>query len=100
MNFQPEELVKAGQEGQEGGSSSIAALLGTLSVPAGLFYAQQTMPFNRETNIRQTTSTSDVVSTSLFDNLVKLAEVNPVKRETKKRANNKGMKKKRKTRRV
>ena len=107
MTFTPHELVNHGMTGgsnQQGGDSgSLAALFSNLAVPAGLFYAQQTLPLGESSNVRTAPSKTSVVPASLFDNLAKLAETKPTKptkHETKKRKGKKTNNKQRKTRRV
>lgn len=107
MAFNSHELVidsMTGGANQQGGEpGSLAALFSNLAVPAGLFYAQQTLEIGNDNHGRISPSKTSVVPTSLFDNLTKLAEIKPKKFETKKRKNREGKKstkKQRKTRRV
>ena len=117
MAFKSHELVidsMTGGANQQGGEpGSLAALFSNLAVPAGLFYAQQTLPIGEDNPVRSNASKTSVIPTSLFDTLTKLAETNPEKttksKETKKCKNTQSKdthskdthsKKQRKTRKV
>ena len=86
MAFKSHELVidsMTGGANQQGGEpGSLAALFSNLAVPAGLFYAQQTLPIGQDNPVRSNASKTSVIPTSLFDTLTKLAETKP--KETKK----------------
>lgn len=66
--FTPHEVITP-QNG--GNASSFANVFSSLAVPAGLFYAQQNIPL-KET--RPIASSINVISTTLHDNLLKLAQ--------------------------
>lgn len=74
--FTPHEPI-IGQKG--GGASSFSSVFSDLAVPAGLFLAQQTLPLEpRQTQyIRPNPTSTNVIPSSLYDNLFQLAQHNP-----------------------
>ena len=74
--FTPNELI-TGQK--DGGASSVSSVFSDLTVPAGLFLAQQTLPLESTQTqyIRPNPTSTNVIPSSLYDNLFQLAQHNP-----------------------
>ena len=74
--FLPEEPI-IDQKG--GGASSFSSVFSDLAVPAGLFLAQQTLPLESTQTqyIRPNPTSTNVIPSSLYDNLFQLAQHNP-----------------------
>ena len=68
-----------------GGASSFSSVFSDLAVPAGLFLAQQTLPLESTQTqtqtqtqyIRPNPTSTNVIPSSLYDNLFQLAQHNP-----------------------
>jgi hypothetical protein len=74
--FIPHEEIITHNNGKSVSSST--NIFRDLAVPAGLFYVPKNVTF--QPNVKETTPTANsinVVSTSLYDNLVKLAQYTP-----------------------
>lgn len=76
--FLPDEPI-IDQKG--GGASSFSSVFSDLAVPAGLFLAQQTLPLESTQTqtqyIRPNPTSTNVIPSSLYDNLFQLAQHNP-----------------------